>query len=92
MDAREAAAALRAAGVADGYYWIDGVHEPSPTPPDFVYLRRDGGGAGEAGEWEVGTYERGTHQPLARYGDEAAACAHLLRQLIRARPEPGERP
>ncbi|MFI1680792.1 MULTISPECIES: hypothetical protein [unclassified Streptomyces] len=76
MDAREAAAAVRAAGVADGYYWIDGVHEPAPTPPDFVYLRRV-----EGGEWEVGTYERGTHQPLARYGDEDAACAHLLRQL-----------
>ncbi|MFI7320918.1 hypothetical protein [Streptomyces venezuelae] len=76
MDASEAAAALRAAGIADGYYWIDGVHEPSPTPPDFVYLRRIGGG-----EWEVGTYERGVHQPLAHYRDEAAACAHLLRQL-----------
>ncbi|MET8685488.1 hypothetical protein ABZV77_14835 [Streptomyces sp. NPDC004732] len=76
MDVREAAAALRDARVADGYYWIDGVHEPAPTPPDFVYLRRV-----EGGEWEVGTYERGVHQPLARYADEAAACAHLLRQL-----------
>ncbi|MEW2389915.1 hypothetical protein AB0933_16360 [Streptomyces venezuelae] len=77
MDVHEAAVALRAAGVADGYYWIDGVHEPSPMPPDFVYLRGVGGG-----EWEVGTYERGVHQPLARHADEAAACAHLLRQLI----------
>lgn len=81
MDVREAEAALRAAGVADGYYWIDGVHEPSPTPPDFVYLRRVGGGEWEGGEWEVGTYERGAHQPLARYGDEAVACADLLRRL-----------
>ncbi|WP_055563568.1 hypothetical protein [Streptomyces atriruber] len=79
MDVRAAAAALRAAGVADGYYWIDGVHEPAPTPPDFVYLRRVDGVEGE--EWEVGTYERGVHQPLARYADESAACAHLLRQL-----------
>ncbi|WP_306333178.1 hypothetical protein [Streptomyces sp. KL118A] len=82
MDVGAVAAALRAAGVADGYYWIDGVHEPAPTPPDFVYLRRvDGAEGGEGGEWEVGTYERGVHQPLARYADESAACAHLLRQL-----------
>ncbi|MEU6820779.1 hypothetical protein ABZ921_09130 [Streptomyces atriruber] len=85
MDVRAVEAALRAAGVADGYYWIDGVHEPAPTPPDFVYLRRvvgsEGGGRAEGGEWEVGTYERGVHQPLARYADESAACAYLLRQL-----------
>ncbi|MFH8609909.1 hypothetical protein ACH4D5_20745 [Streptomyces sp. NPDC018029] len=77
MDVGEAAAALRAAHVADGYYWIEGVHEPTPTPPDFVYLRRI-----EDGAWEVGTYERGAHHPLARHAVEAAACAHLLRQLI----------
>ncbi|MEV0322907.1 hypothetical protein ACIBKX_15260 [Streptomyces sp. NPDC050658] len=71
-------AALRAAGVADGYYWIEGVHEPVPTPPDFVYLRRTAGG----GAWETGTYERGTYAPLARYTDEAAACAALLRLLV----------
>ncbi|MEU1121004.1 MULTISPECIES: hypothetical protein [unclassified Streptomyces] len=77
MDVRELAAALRDAHVADGYYWIEGVHEPAPTPPDFVYLRRV-----EGGEWEVGTYERGAHHPLARHDDEAAACGQLLRQLV----------
>ncbi|MEU6122172.1 hypothetical protein [Streptomyces sp. NPDC047123] len=76
MDVREAAATLRAAHVADGYYWIEGVHEPTPTPPDFVYLRATGDGA-----WEVGIYERGTRHPLARHTDEATACAHLLHQL-----------
>lgn len=36
--------ALREAGVPDAYYWIEGVHEPTPTPPDFVYLRTRPGG------------------------------------------------
>lgn len=78
MDVRGLPAALTEAGVADGYYWIEGVHEPVPTPPDFVYLRRTGDG--EA--WETGTYERGTHHPLARHADEGEACEHLLRLLL----------
>lgn len=78
MDARELPAALRDAGVADGYYWIEGVHEPSPTPPDFVYLRR----VEEDETWESGTYERGTRHPLARHADEGEACAQLLRLLL----------
>ncbi|MFH8487104.1 hypothetical protein [Streptomyces longisporoflavus] len=75
MDIRGLPAALREAGVADGYFWIEGVHEPVPTPPDFVYLRRTGDGAA----WETGTFERGEHHPLARHADEGEACAHLLR-------------
>ncbi|MER5768604.1 hypothetical protein [Streptomyces sp. NPDC001985] len=77
MDRRGARAALSAAGVADGHYHIEGVHEPAPTPPDFLYLRRapDGG-------WETGVYERGAHQAIARHPSESAACAHLLRLLI----------
>ncbi|QGZ53156.1 MULTISPECIES: hypothetical protein [Streptomyces] len=72
------ARALREAGVPDGHYWIEGVHEPAPTPPDFVYLRSapDGGG------WETGVYERGVHEPVATHATEAEACAHL-RGLIR---------
>ncbi|MEV0123125.1 hypothetical protein AB0I16_16555 [Streptomyces sp. NPDC050703] len=76
MDVPALLSALRAARVADGYYWIEGAHEPVPTPPDFVYLRTVGDGA-----WEVGTYERGAHHPLTRHGDEASACAHMLRLL-----------
>ncbi|MFH8294742.1 hypothetical protein [Streptomyces sp. NPDC018059] len=76
MDVRELRAALKDAHVADGYYWIEGIHEPAPTPPDFVYLRR-----GDDGAWEVGTYERGARHPLARHRDEGAACDDLLRRL-----------
>ncbi|ATL32815.1 hypothetical protein [Streptomyces formicae] len=76
MDVRELRAALRAAHVPDGYYWIEGVHEPAPTPTDFMYLRRI-----EDGAWEVGAYERGTCHPVARHDDETAACDDLFRQL-----------
>ncbi|CAM5580937.1 hypothetical protein SALBM135S_02712 [Streptomyces alboniger] len=76
MDVPALLSALRAARVADGYYWLEGVHEPTPTPPDFVYLR-----GADDGAWEVGTYERGAHHPLTLHGDEASACAHVLRLL-----------
>ncbi|MEE1768732.1 hypothetical protein PUR34_11295 [Streptomyces sp. JV185] len=78
MDRRELRAALGRAGVADGYYRIEGVHEPVPTPTDFLFLRQasDGG-------WETGAYERGTYEVIARYPSEQAACEHLLRLLLR---------
>ncbi|GHC53717.1 hypothetical protein GCM10010349_19930 [Streptomyces flavofungini] len=64
MDARQLASALQQAGVADGYYWIEGVHEPTPTPPDFAYLRRERAGKPEEeGAWEVGVHERGQVPP-----------------------------
>lgn len=63
--------ALRETGVPAAYYWIEGVHEPTPTPPDFVYLRRATEG------WETGVYERGTYEPVATHTTEADACAHL---------------
>ncbi|MGW7023148.1 hypothetical protein ACWGGS_27900 [Streptomyces decoyicus] len=78
MDRHELRAALIAAGVADGYYRIEGVHEPGPTPPDFLYLRRARNGAGA---WETGAYERGTYQLISHHPSEEAACAHLLRLL-----------
>ncbi|MFC5805003.1 hypothetical protein [Streptomyces formicae] len=64
---------LREAGVPDEHYWIEGVHEPAPTPPDFVYLRARPGGDG----WETGVYERGTYEPVADHATEAGACAHF---------------
>ncbi|MFI8992509.1 hypothetical protein [Streptomyces sp. NPDC053542] len=76
MDRQRLRSALRAAGVADGHYRIEGVHEPAPTPPDFLYLRRTPDGA-----WETGAYERGRYEVIARHEDEAAACAHLLALL-----------
>lgn len=68
--------ALRAAGVADGHYRIEGVHEPVPTPPDFLFLRQAPDGA-----WETGAYERGAHHVISRHPTEAAACAQLFRLL-----------
>ncbi|MFD4247444.1 hypothetical protein ACFWP3_38550 [Streptomyces sp. NPDC058525] len=73
MDRAELARALRAAGVPDGHYRIEGVHEPAPTPPDFAYLRSRPGGDG----WETGVYERGAYEPVATHATEAEACAHL---------------
>ncbi|HWU05702.1 MAG TPA: hypothetical protein VN520_04770 [Streptomyces sp.] len=77
MDRRDLRAALGAAGVADGCYRIEGVHEPAPTPPDFLFLRQTPDGV-----WETGAYERGRYGVIARHPDEAAACAHLLRLLV----------
>ncbi|WP_426500553.1 hypothetical protein [Streptomyces sp. D54] len=77
MDRRALRAALVEARTPGGYYWIEGVHEPVPTPPDFLFVRRAGDGG-----WETGAFERGTHEVLARHPDEAAACAHLLSLLV----------
>lgn len=86
MDRRALRTALRAAGVADGHYVIEGVHEPAPLPPDFLYLRRTPGGLPDGGAWETGAYERGTYEPIARHADEPTACAHLLRLLTPTPP------
>ncbi|WP_254705738.1 hypothetical protein [Streptomyces vilmorinianum] len=75
-DRQNLARALQEAGVPAEHYWIEGAHEPAPTPPDFVYLR-----SLEGGRWEVGVYERGAYEPVATHATEAAACAHL-RTLI----------
>ncbi|MFJ2441406.1 MULTISPECIES: hypothetical protein [unclassified Streptomyces] len=76
MDRRTLRTALRAAGVPDGCYRVEGVHEPVPTPPDFLFLRQ-----GPDGVWETGVYERGVYETVTRHPDEQAACAHLLRLL-----------
>lgn len=73
MNRREVRAALSAAGVADGYYRIEGVHEPVPTPSDFLFLRQ-----GPDGRWETGAYEHGTYEVIAHRTSESQACAHLL--------------
>lgn len=76
MDRLALRAALIAAGVPDGHYRIEGVHEPAPTPPDFLFLRRSRDGA-----WETGLYERGLYEVITQHGTEEAACAALLRLL-----------
>ncbi|KDQ65405.1 MULTISPECIES: hypothetical protein [Streptomyces] len=77
MDRRGLRSALSAAGVPDGYYRIEGVHEPAPTPPDFLFLRR-----APDGTWETGAYERGVYDVFARHSDEATACRHLHHLLV----------
>ncbi|AZQ70062.1 MULTISPECIES: hypothetical protein [Streptomyces] len=81
LDRRRACAALRAAGVNDRLYSIEGVHEPTAPLPDFHFLRL------RAGMWETGLFERGEYAVTARFpaSEEAAACGHLLRHLL-----PGE--
>ncbi|MFJ9638751.1 hypothetical protein [Streptomyces sp. NPDC101178] len=77
MDRQALHAALVEAAIPGGYYRIEGVHEPAPTPPDFLFLRRaaDGG-------WETGAHQRGQADILARHPDEPTACAYLLRLLV----------
>ncbi|RPK79865.1 MULTISPECIES: hypothetical protein [Streptomyces] len=77
MERRALHAALVEARIPGGYYRIEGVHEPAPTPPDFLFVRR---GADEG--WETGAFERGTYEVIARHPDEAAACTHLLSLLV----------
>lgn len=71
---------LREAGVAAGIYQIAGVHECSPVPPDFCFLRE------ADGAWEVGTYERGQYHTDLRVRTETEACAHLYRLLTGREP------
>ncbi|MDN3295169.1 hypothetical protein QWM81_14105 [Streptomyces ficellus] len=78
MNRRALHAALRARGVADGHYFIEGVHEPRPLPPDFLYVRR---APHAPGVWEAGAYERGVWEAVTHRSDEAEACADLLRLL-----------
>lgn len=77
MERQELRAALAGAGVPDGYYRIEGVHEPAPTPTDFLFVRR-----APDGLWETGAYERGAYEVIARHSTEAEACGHLLHLLV----------
>lgn len=76
------AAELRAAGLAAGLYWIEGVHEPVPRPTDYLYLRRTPAPSGPAERWETGAFERGRWEPVAWHADEVTGCVHLRRLLL----------
>lgn len=69
---------LRALDVRDCHYYIEGVHEPSPLPTDFLYLRHS---RTAPDIWETGAYERGSWETVARHTREESACAHLLHLL-----------
>lgn len=71
--------ALRAAGVPDGYYYVEGEHEPTPLPVDFCYLRRS---PESPAQWETGIYERGAWTPDPPHPTEPAACLRLFRLLV----------
>lgn len=66
--------ALRQTAVPPTHYWIEGIHEPSPT--GFLHVREDPGGGRE-----TSVYERGSHEAIARHPTADAACARL-RQLL----------
>lgn len=85
MNRRALCTALRAAGVRDGHYHVEGVHEPAPPPTDFLSLRRS---PTAAGRWEVGACERGRWETISRHLREEDACAHLF-QLLTGRRPPG---
>lgn len=75
MDRGQVRAALRAAGLPDESFQFPGVHESTPTPTDFWFLRPAGCG------WEIGAYERGRYTVRERFATEAAACARLYTVL-----------
>lgn len=83
MNRRALCEALATAGVAGGLYEIPGVHENTPRPVDFRYLRQ------EDDAWVVGNYERGVYDPHGRFGTEDAACRFLYEQLTNRGPGPG---
>ncbi|MFF4739864.1 TNT domain-containing protein [Streptomyces sp. NPDC001262] len=68
-------AELRRAGVPDASYRIDGFHEPRLPATEYYALRQI------AGRWVVALTERGKEQVVARYADEAPACARLYDEL-----------
>ncbi|MEO3973699.1 hypothetical protein [Streptomyces sp. CAU 1734] len=72
MNRRELGLAPRRAAVPETYHWIETVHEPSPTPPDFLCPS-----SGPDGTRVTGAYERGARRPVLRHSTEAAACARL---------------
>ncbi len=58
MDRRALHAALVEARIPGGYYRIEGVHEPAPTPPDFLFVRRGGSGGSERSHVAVADWAR----------------------------------
>ncbi|WP_018657477.1 hypothetical protein [Actinomadura flavalba] len=74
-DRRALHSLLRAAAVPDDLYFIEGEHEPSPLPVDFVYLRRS---PSSPGLWETGIYERGEWRADPPHPTEPSACNRLL--------------
>ncbi|MGA8116412.1 MAG: hypothetical protein WCA46_22385 [Actinocatenispora sp.] len=81
MDRYRLRAALLAAAVPPGAFRLAGVHEPTPLPVDFWFLRPGGGG------WQIGPYERGEYVVREVLATEGAACARLY-EILTGRPAP----
>lgn len=80
MDRYELRDALRRAGVQDGYYTLDGVHEADrPRDDGTVFLERDE----QSGAWVTGFWERAKRHVTHRFATEAEGCASFLEQLTR---------
>ncbi|MDO3650342.1 hypothetical protein [Nocardia mangyaensis] len=76
MNREQLVTALLDAGLATGSFQIPGVHETTPLPTDFWYLR-----SGADGGWEVGAFERGRFDTRARFDTESAATQWMLSTL-----------
>ncbi|MQA81749.1 MAG: hypothetical protein GEV10_25295 [Streptosporangiales bacterium] len=84
MDRFELRDALREAGVQDGFYTLDGVHEADrPHADGTVFLEQDP----ESGEWATGFWERAKRHVTRRFATEAEGCASFHEQLTRP-PQP----
>lgn len=67
---------LLAAGLPPESFQLAGVHESTPLPTDFWFVR-----PGQAGWWEVGSYERGVWDVRVVCGSVAEAGA-ILRRIL----------
>ncbi|MGF0319772.1 hypothetical protein [Nocardia fluminea] len=77
MNRHELAEALTAAGLPPESFQIAEVHETSPPPTDFWFLRR-----GSDDGWEVGAYERGQFDVRANFDTESDAAQWMLTTLM----------
>jgi hypothetical protein len=73
--------ALLAAGVPPDSFQLPGVHDSTPLPTDFWFVRPS-----PDGPWELGPYERGTYDVREILPTEAAACARLHQILLGVAP------
>ncbi len=83
MNRRRLADALIAAGLPAGAFQIAGVHESDPLPTDFWFLR-----PGNAADWEVGAYERGSYDVRERFPTEADAARWMYTTMVGHPPPP----
>jgi hypothetical protein len=76
VDRYELRSALLAAGLPPESFQLTDVHEHTPIPTDFWFLRPATGG-----RWEIGAYERGGYEVRETFDTEGAAGARLYEIL-----------